>query len=114
MRGLMLLSGLEQLKAVENGDKPICCISPREIKDHHTDLEYIEVHMISRAWVNDRYYSKPFSDRIYYSEGHEDDAVQLKQLWERWCPMSDEDHRKIGTLLGYESDEIEEFIERIK
>ncbi len=113
MRGLMSLNELDQLKAVERGDKPICCISPRTVKFYHTDLKYIEVYLIARVYINNRYSSSALTDRIYYSIGNENKALKIKELWERPHGLSNDDHRTLGKAFGYEDDEIDNFIKGI-
>jgi hypothetical protein len=59
----------------------------------------------------------PFDAYIIYRSGSENEAMELKKIAEKYdgylsSKASDEDTRRIGHLLGYRKDKVEEFIEK--
>ena len=63
--------------------------------------------------------SNPHKAYIYYVKGAEDEANELKDIAEKYngylyYKATDEDTRRIGQLLGYKAEDIEDFIKRNK
>jgi len=103
-----------QIKAVERGEKPIAEIDESVEKELgiKTTLPFI------RDCTNSGYNNKVICSKIYYGPGNKEIALELKDLTNN-TPLekkkhSLEYHQKLGELYGYNQDEINEFLEKIK
>jgi len=63
--------------------------------------------------------SNPYNAFIYFKKGHEDEARELRDIAEKYKgylshKATDEDTRRIGELLGYKKEDIDDFIRKRK
>lgn len=102
------------LETVISGRRDLGTISTKYKKKH--DL----LSFIKKAGLKTlRIPSNPYELYIYYKPGAEDKAEELKNIAEKYNGYfaywaTEEDTRRIGQLLSYDNNDIEEFINKNK
>lgn len=95
----------EQFRAVAWGDKPMCNIDQK----HETSLPCIEFDTVVHYKIGGKASSYSYPSYLYYKPGlYEKALIAVALLVKR--EMTPQDHRVLGSLLGYDKAEIEAWV----